>query len=112
MERMGCRCSGSSTALHRLDAAGKAVAHDQVVALTELQNKGVEAGVVVAIIGVAHDDVLAAGGEGCAVEGCSVAALLDVDDGGAPQSRAICCEPSEEPLSPMTTSPRIWERWR
>ena len=43
---------------------------------------------------------------------CAVAAAGDVDDARAAALRAISCEPSVEPLSPITTSPAMPARSR
>ena len=40
----------------RLDAAGEAVAHDEVVAAAQRVDERAEVGEVVAVVGVAHDD--------------------------------------------------------
>src|SRR5215469_5448713 len=60
-----------------LDAAPEAVPHDQVGALAELGHERHQVGEIVAVVGVAHDDVLAAGGRDTAHEGVAVALLLD-----------------------------------
>ena len=44
----------------RLDAAAEPVAHDEIMAIAELLQKGHQLGKVIAIVGVTHDDVLAA----------------------------------------------------
>ena len=65
------------------DAAGEAVAHDELVAGAQRGDEGVEIGEIVAVVGVAHDDVLAAGRLDAAGEGRAVAADRDRDDAGA-----------------------------
>src|SRR5262249_11789446 len=67
----------------RTDAARKAVAHYQVIADVELLDERLQAAEVVGIVGVAHDDVLAAGRRDAALQGGAVALPLDADDAGA-----------------------------
>ena len=66
------------------DAALEPVAHDQVRAVAQLCDHGVQVLEIVAVVGVAHDDVLAAGGRDAADQGRAVAAL-----GHGDQARAV-----------------------
>ncbi len=64
----------------RLDAALEAVAHNEVVALTQLRQEAVEVGEVVGIVGVAHHHVAAAGRLNAAEQRRAVALALHVHD--------------------------------
>ena len=72
-----------------LDAALKAVAHDQVVPLAQFGNEAVEAFEVVAHVRVGHDAVASARGGDCAVERRAVAANGDGDDARAHAGRNL-----------------------
>jgi hypothetical protein len=61
------------------DAAEKAVSHHDVVALAKLCNQGGEGAEVLAVIGVAHDDVPALCGDRGVINGRSVAANRNID---------------------------------
>ena len=63
-----------------LDPALEPVPHDEVVPFTELRDERHQVGEVVRVVRVAHDDVLAAGGEGGVVEGRPVPADGHVHD--------------------------------
>ena len=65
-----------------LDLAGEAIAHDEVIAVAEFGDKGAEIGEVVAVVGVAHDEVAATGGGAGGVEGRAVATDGNVNDAG------------------------------
>src|SRR5207302_1875560 len=55
------------------DPSREAVAHHQLVTLPELLDEGPQVAEIIALVRVAHDDVLAAGGERAVVEGGAVA---------------------------------------
>ena len=63
----------------RTDAALEAVAHDQRIARAQLLQETLETAEVVAVVGVAHDDVAAARRGDAGDERRAVAALLDRD---------------------------------
>jgi hypothetical protein len=65
-----------------LDAAPKAIAHDQVVSLAELLDQSWDGSEVVALIGVDDDDVLAPGCLDASTQGAAIATLRDLDDAG------------------------------
>src|SRR3954469_18037692 len=65
-----------------LDAALEAVAHDEVVARAQALDERIDGLEVVREIGVAHEDVRAAGGSDAAGEGRAVTAGSDGDDAG------------------------------
>ncbi len=70
------------------DAALEAVAHDQLIAGAEALDERVDGAEVVGIVGVAHDDVLAAGSGNARLQGRAVTALGGMDHpaaGGAGQ---------------------------
>ena len=67
----------------RLNAAPEAVAHHQVAAFSQLLDERHEIGEVVAVVGVAHDDVPAAGGGDGPHERGAIAAYRDVDNARA-----------------------------
>src|SRR5579884_1519589 len=52
----------------RLDLAGKAVAHHQVVARAQTIHKSFEAGEIVTVVRISHDDVLTARGLTCVIK--------------------------------------------
>ena len=64
------------------DAALEAVAHDEIVAFPKPLDEGVEAGEVVAVVGVAHDDDSGRARPRCRRRGGAVAALGNSDDAG------------------------------
>src|SRR5215469_15283111 len=66
----------------RLDAALKPVPYDQVISLSQFLDEGQKAREIVAIVGIAHDDVLAACVRTAIKEGCSIAPDWDMDDPG------------------------------
>src|SRR5690348_10778337 len=65
------------------DSSLEPVAHHQLCAFTQFGDERHEIGEVVAIIGVAHDHVLAAGSTNATNEGISVALVPDGDHPGA-----------------------------
>ena len=69
------------------DAAGKAVAHHEVGAFAQLGEKQLEAGEIVAVVGVAHDDEAAARRGDPGPQRRAVAALGHRDDAGAARQR-------------------------
>ena len=71
----------------RRDAAGEAVAHHEVGAVAQPRQKQLEAGEVVAVVGVAHDDVAAARRRDPGPQRRPVAALGDGDDARAARQR-------------------------
>ena len=62
---------------------------------------------IVAVVGIAHDDVPAACRRDAAHQRVAVTLGLDWTQARAPVSRAISCEPSVLPLSATITSPAI-----
>src|ERR1051326_9366998 len=62
------------------DAARKAISHDQLVTGTEFVEKRPEVREVVTVVGVTHDDVLAARRLDPAAQGAAVAFFRDVND--------------------------------
>ena len=85
------------------DAALEAVAHHELVARAEPLDERRRAREVVAVVGIAHDDVLAAGGVDAAHQGAAVSRGTSTTR--APCARAMSCEPSVMPLSATITSP-------
>ena len=67
---------------------------------------------VVAVVGVAHDDVAAARGGDAGLQRGAVAALGDVRRRGRRRAAAMSCEPSVLPLSATRTSPATPARSR
>ena len=65
------------------DAAGEPVAHHQVRALAQFVNERHQGSEIIAVVGVAHDDVLALGRDDAAHQRVAVALLADRDDAGA-----------------------------
>ena len=94
------------------DAAREAVAHHELVAGAQRCDEGIEIGEVVAVVGVAHDDVAAARRVDAAGERRAVAARSGWGRRGRPRRSAIAWLPSVEPLSAMTTSPAMPVRSR
>src|SRR5258708_3498721 len=66
-----------------LDAAAKAIAHDEVVAPAQFVDEIGNLNEIVAVIGVAHDDVFTAGGGDARLQRRAVAPLVDADYGGS-----------------------------
>src|SRR6185436_14429807 len=64
------------------DAALEAVAHHERIAAAQLLHEPVEPAEIVAVVGVAHDDVAAAGGGDAGAERRAVAALGGRDHPG------------------------------
>ena len=62
------------------DAAGKAIAHHQIGTIAQFGNERVKAREVIAVIGVAHDDIGAIGCGDAGRKGRAIATLLDSDD--------------------------------
>jgi hypothetical protein len=73
----------------RRDTAGEPVAHHQVRALPQFVNERHQVGEVIAVVGVAHDDVLAAGRDDAAHQRVAVALLADRHDPGARVGRQL-----------------------
>ena len=65
------------------DPALETVAHDQIHALAQFVHKDLQTREVVAVIGIAHDGVLAARGSDTAQQGRAVAFLRHIHDPGA-----------------------------
>ena len=86
------------------DAALEAVAHDQLVSRAKLRDEIVKPAEIVAVVGIAHDDVTAARGMDAAAQRAAVAAFGDRHE-RAPAASAIACEPSVLPLSAIRISP-------
>ena len=66
-----------------LDAAREAIAHDQFGAVAQPRHEGVERGEIIAVVGVAHDDVAAAGRGDAAEQRRAVALCGDRHDARA-----------------------------
>src|SRR5882757_2604709 len=66
-----------------LDAAAKAIAHDQVVAPAQFVDEIWDFAEIIAVVGVAHDDVFTAGGGDAGLQRRAVAPLGDADYGGS-----------------------------
>ena len=66
------------------DAAAKAIAHHEVGAVAKLGEEARDVRELVAVVGVGHEDVLAARGANAGVEGSAVAA-----DGDGHDARAV-----------------------
>ena len=81
------------------DPAPEAVAHHQVVALAQLLDERLDRREVVAVVGVAHDDVSAAGGGDAADAARCRSPWPRPATTRAPSRSAIACEPSVLPLS-------------
>ena len=69
------------------DAAGEAVAHDEVAAVPQLRHERVEAGEIVAVVGVADDDETAPCRRDAGPQRRAIAALRHRDDAGAARQR-------------------------
>jgi hypothetical protein len=85
---------GAEVAVQRWHRAGRypalePVAHHQVGALAQLGHVRHQVAEVVAVVGVAHDHVLAPGGENAAHQGIAVALVADRDDAGAGVGREL-----------------------
>ena len=90
-----------------LDPALEAIAHHEVAACPQLLDERHEVGEIIAVIGIAHDDIDAACRQAALIKCRAVAAASAHRRTRAPHDRAISCEPSVEPLSATTTSPAI-----
>jgi hypothetical protein len=73
----------------RRNAALEPVAHHQVGTVTELLNKWQQAGEIIGIIGVTHDDVFAASGPNSAHQRVAVPLGVDVHDSGSGLPREL-----------------------
>ena len=87
------------------DRAGKAVAHDKVVAGLELWQKTGQMLEVVACVRVGHQDIFAARRLDAGHQRRAIASDRHVESPGLQGLRAMACEPSVEPLSATSTSP-------
>ena len=67
----------------RLDAAGEAVAHDQLGAIFQRIDEGVELAPVVAVVGVGHDQIFAARRAGRGADRRAIALDRLMDDARA-----------------------------
>jgi hypothetical protein len=65
------------------DAAGEAIAHDEVAAAPQLRQERIEAGEIIAVVGVADDDEPPACRRDAGAERGAIAALRHRDDAGA-----------------------------
>ena len=74
------------------DSALEAVAHDQIHALTQLVHKDLKAGEIVAVIGIAHDGVLAACGSDPPQQGRAIPFLRHIHHPG-PQAAGYLLGP-------------------
>src|SRR5258708_32092476 len=66
-----------------LDAAAKAIAHNEVVAPAQFVDEIGNLAEIVAVIGVSHDDIFTAGGADARLQRCAVAPFGDADYGGS-----------------------------
>ena len=64
------------------NAALKAVAHDKVGASTQAIDIGLQAGKIIAAVGIAHDDVTATGGIDAGDQGRAVPPKRRINDAG------------------------------
>lgn len=74
------------------DSALETVAHDQIHALTQLVHKDLKAGKIVAVIGIAHDGVLAACGSDPPQQGRAIPFLRHIHHPG-PQAAGYLLGP-------------------
>ena len=65
------------------DAACEPIAHDQIGAITQSGDKGVEIGKIITVVGIAHDDETALGGGDATGQGGAIAFLRHIDEAGA-----------------------------
>jgi len=94
-----------------LDPALEAVTHDEIGPAPKLAQKPLEPGEIVAIVGVAHDDITPSGGRDASAQRRTVAAFGNRHD-ARPLASAIACDPSLLPLSATSTSPSTAARLR
>ena len=62
------------------NAAGEAIAHDEIAAVTQFGHKKLQAGKIVTVIGVAHDDETALGRRDAGPECRTIATFRNRDD--------------------------------
>src|SRR5277367_5156003 len=82
------------------------IPHHQVVAFVQLVHEIGQLRKIVAVVRVAHNDVLSIRCRNASAQGASVP-RVGIDTTRAPSFVAISCDPSVLPLSAITTSPRM-----